>query len=362
MLVQCPNCKTTYKVSDDVVKGSSAAFRCSRCKHTFELDAGAHDQASENDSEAGATEAPPATASEPEPSAEPLEEREPKFTFAPLKKNIAVPEQPELPDIVPNNVPASAAPAANDSWSMAPLIEKPEEPFTMAAIPAQPQEKTFEAARENPPPVAEKTAPDADPDLFDNVLAIEPYRDQQASTMPFLSLFALLVIGFSLAAAYYQAHPAASEDFVGKIPLVGRSVVKNNHLKNGVLLKSMEGAYQTIQGGEGASASREVFVVTGTVVNQNPVVIRKVRLGGRLFNTEGKEIEQQTMWIGNAISPKIVRGLTAQDITGLQKLEPLRNFEIPPGDSVPFTLVFLKPNRAAHNFTCEVSAAEGTES
>src|SRR6185295_7724160 len=39
MLIQCPKCQTTYKVSDEVVKGTTPAFRCSRCKHTFELEA-----------------------------------------------------------------------------------------------------------------------------------------------------------------------------------------------------------------------------------------------------------------------------------------------------------------------------------
>ena len=38
MLVQCPKCKTKYKVSDEVVKDATPAFRCSRCKHTFELE------------------------------------------------------------------------------------------------------------------------------------------------------------------------------------------------------------------------------------------------------------------------------------------------------------------------------------
>ena len=38
MLVQCPSCRTTYKVADEVVKGAAPAFRCSRCKHTFELE------------------------------------------------------------------------------------------------------------------------------------------------------------------------------------------------------------------------------------------------------------------------------------------------------------------------------------
>lgn len=359
MLVQCPNCKTTYKVSDDAVKGSSPAFRCSRCKHTFELNADEHDSA-----DAGATEQSKPPIAPQDENAELPDDRQPRFTFAPLKKETPMPQQPELPDI--DIAPAAAAksmpPASDDSWSIAAAAEKPEEPFTMADIATAAPDIAFDKAIESPAPSAEDAASEPDQDLFNNVLAIEPYHDQQASTTPFLSLFALLVIGFSLTAAYYQANPTASEDFFGKIPLVGRSVVKNNHLKNGVLLKSLEGTYQTIQGGEGASTTREVFVVTGTVVNQNPVVIRKVRLGGKIFSAEGKEVEQQTMWIGNAISPKIVRGLTAQDITGLQKLEPLRNFEIPPGDSVPFTLVFLKPNRAAHNFTCEVTAAEGSES
>ena len=38
MLVQCPSCRTTYRVADEVVKGAAPAFRCSRCKHNFELE------------------------------------------------------------------------------------------------------------------------------------------------------------------------------------------------------------------------------------------------------------------------------------------------------------------------------------
>ena len=38
MIVRCPSCKTTYKVADDLVKETKPAFRCSRCKHIFELE------------------------------------------------------------------------------------------------------------------------------------------------------------------------------------------------------------------------------------------------------------------------------------------------------------------------------------
>ncbi|HEX7226456.1 MAG TPA: zinc-ribbon domain-containing protein, partial [Candidatus Binatia bacterium] len=36
MLVKCPSCATTYKVADEILTGTTPAFRCSRCQHTFE--------------------------------------------------------------------------------------------------------------------------------------------------------------------------------------------------------------------------------------------------------------------------------------------------------------------------------------
>jgi hypothetical protein len=158
---------------------------------------------------------------------------------------------------------------------------------------------------------------------------------------------------FGFATAFHLAHPNVSEGIVRSIPLVGPSVLKNNHLKSGVALQSLHAGHQTIQG------NREVLVITGVAQNQNPVVIREVRVAGQLYNLEGKEIEQQIIWIGNAISPRIIRGMTVQDIADLQRLKPLKTFEIPPGDSIPFTIVFLKSTKEIKDFSCEVLTAEG---
>lgn len=352
MLVQCPNCKTTYKVSDELVTGSSPAFRCSRCQHTFELETAESAQST-------ALQTPVIGPKAVKPKAEDAA-NEPEMPLAfPAHQETAgsIPQQPELPDLdVKPNPRAAPHDSTDDSWSISAGPPQQEEPFTISetdpageelGLPAQSDREAL-LFQESTSPAAQ-----APHEPMDNVLAIEPYRDQQISTLPFLTLFGLLVILFSFAAAYYKAHPIASEGIVGNIPLIGTSMLKNNHLKDGVLLKSLQGSYQAIQG------NREVFIVSGTAVNQNPVVIRKVRLAGQIYNGEGKEIEQQTMWVGNALSPKIVRGMTTQDVADLQKLEPLRNFEIPPGDSVPFTLVFLKPNKAAKDFACQVAAAEG---
>ncbi len=342
MLVQCPRCKTKYKVSDDVVKGATPAFRCSRCKHTFELET---------------PELPVPIAQEASSPATDTEERELSFTFPPQEKE-KFPEQDEskfADSVAVNNQHPPDSGKFPDRWSINDSAAKDEEPFTISGLEKTAQEEKIAAASERPPaeqPAYEVTPP-PDREAAANVYAIAPYRDQRASIVPFLALFGLSIIFFSFATAYHQVHPQSSEGIVGKIPLVGSSVLKNNHLKNGVLLQSLQANYQMIQG------NREVFIVTGTALNQNPIVIREVRVAGQLYNQEGKEIEQQTIWIGNAISPKIVRGMTAQDISDLQRLKPLKTFEIPPGDSVSFTIVFLKATKAAKDFRCEILSAEG---
>jgi hypothetical protein len=88
-------------------------------------------------------------------------------------------------------------------------------------------------------------------------------------------------------------------------------------------------------------------------------VVREIQLSGITYSAEGKELERQTIWAGNTISPKIIRGMTVEDIPHLQDLKPLKTFELPPGDSIPFTIVFLKSAKNAKSFSYEVLAAEG---
>ena len=346
MLVQCPSCRTTYRVANEVVKGAAPAFRCSRCKHNFELEA---------------AETAPATPEKPVPSeaavAPDPQDRELSFSFAPPPTGET--DEPAAPAAESANPPAAkpASPAPN-RWSLNPQPSNtlPETPFTMLATTAnREQEKIVDT----PHNFEENERVFAAPQLKEeqdnpaNILAMSSYVDQRASIRPYLSLFGLLLIGFSLLAAMTHAKPAAMENLVEKIPFVGATVLKNNHLKDGVLLQSLRTGYQSIQG------NREVLVLTGIAFNQNPVVIREVKVTGKVFNLEGKEIEKQTIWIGNTISPKIIRGMTAEDIPHLQDLKPLKSFELPPGDSIAFTMVFLKPAKQVKDFSLEVVLADG---
>jgi predicted Zn finger-like uncharacterized protein len=328
MLVQCPKCKTTYKVSDDLVKGATPSFRCSRCKHTFEL--AAESQSTAAGSGAGARESrenpelaftfESAAGSEPSPSRKGAQEETESLndpTPSPQAKREGEPLETRGKDAGETITSVAAATAyAKDS-----SVEQP------LPLPS--------AARE-----------------INDVVGAEPARDQPASIALLLTLFVLLIALFSFVAAYQKTHPGAAEEWMRAIPFLGHSVVRNDQVKNGVLLKSVETKYQSLQG------SREVVVLTGVAVNQNPVMIRNVQLAGQLYDHNGNEIERQTMWIGNAISAQIIRGMTAQDIADLQRLKPLKTFEIPSGDSVPFAIVFLRTGKHIKDARCEVLSAE----
>ena len=255
MLVQCPNCKITYKVSDDVVKGASPAFRCSRCKHTFELQA--------------ADTSPPAT-EEPavdRPSiANDFEDREPKFSFPSPADTDKLPEQPELPELDTKPQTLAASHNHDEAWPK-PVQSRREEPSVSAPHPLQDTGPSTHPVARQRSPRGYRFSPKARDELLDNVLEIEPYRDEQASTVP-SDLVRLLVVLFPCRSLL----PSPSERF-GRHGLADPadrpSVLKNNHLHN-VSCSILAGKLQMIQG------NREVFIVSGTAVNRNPVVIRKV--------------------------------------------------------------------------------------
>jgi predicted Zn finger-like uncharacterized protein len=344
MLIQCPNCRTTYRLSDEVMTSATPAFRCSRCKHTFELGSG--------------DAPPPQITSQDDPRSPSADvDAELKLPFATKKNAENLNDDRNNLDAARDRVweSADANRASDDRWAISDSSGADDPVFVIPE--PSPRDKKKELA--DPPgdfppedPVFRKVEFDGE-ESSNNILAISPYLDQRASILPYITLIGLLVIGFSLFTVISYANPQTTEKLLKNIPLIGASVLKNNHLKERILIKSLGTSYQSIQG------NREVFTISGVALNQNPVVVREIQLIGKIYNQDGKELERQTIWVGNTISPKIIRGMTLEDIPQLQELKPLKSFEIPPGDSIPFTIVFLKSAKGAKEFTCEVAVAEG---
>lgn len=324
MLVQCPKCLTSYRVDDDRVSTPKPIFRCTRCHHIFELGLNPEGRESQE------TVPPPASA----PEADEEESRELSFSFPPHEKTeekegaaneaVFTISQEKQPFTIPEEHQAPGP------WTLPVPYPEFQEDLPGPLIPEE--EVVSEQATETTPPLQEKSA----------------------STLPYLSLFGLLVIVYSLLTITHQSYPQTIESAVKAIPWLSSSVFRNKHLRRGIELHSLRPSFQTIVG------NREVFVISGVAVNGNPVSVRELQVEASIYNREGKEIERQTISIGNPISSRIIRDLTAQEITILQKLSPQKRFEILPADSRGFAIVFLKSTKEIKEFSCRVSSAEGS--
>ena len=340
MHIQCPKCKVTYNVSDNLINSAAPTFRCSRCKHTFVLEI--------------KPEAKPAKRPLPSPakrSSEPEENRELSFSFT-----------------HPPSEPA-AEPAATENSTTRPLetleanLESEKAQNGVAdgketgwSLPL-PQPNETQSARAP----ADKTAPPSvapsEPEFEKNWWAPPKQVDEkqapiQFSTAPFLGLFLGLLVFYALLVLNYTSRPAELENFLRWIPGMEWAVFRNNHLKERIDVQSVIQKVQFIRG------NREVFTISGSVINRNAVGVREVRLEGYLFNADGKEIARQQIAVGNPISTNLIGAVEARDISILQEIGPQKRFSILPDESAPFVIVFLKPAKEIKSFAYRVLSAE----
>lgn len=314
MLIQCPSCLTHYRVADNAILSPNPVFRCTRCKHVFSLGATAESQPSEE------TIPPPRPSRQPE---EKEEEQELSFTFP-------AQDDPGISGTAGEEIALTSAVEEEPTFTFGkeesemPVEEEPAESFSLGV-----EEEA------SPPPLSP--------------------QEETLSTKPYLSLFGLLVLVFFLATVFHASHARRVEAIIRKVPWIGSAVFRNSHLTRGIALESLRPGFYRIVG------NREVFVLSGVAVNQNPMGVREVRVEGYIYDREGKEIEKQTISIGNPISARLIRDLTAQEVSILQKLNPQKGFEISPEQSREFAIVFLKPSgKEISGFACRVSSARET--
>jgi predicted Zn finger-like uncharacterized protein len=342
MLVQCPNCHTTYRVSENLVSKPKPTFRCSRCKNVFVLG-----------SRAGAGEPPAASPRLRE------ESRELSLSFPPLDTNEraheAAAESPDLsapangPTAAPKKTAAAITVQKRDQdWVITPRAAV-EEAFTLKdeksfAEIHDPIVQSFDFASERPAVTKHAEAPREG--------SAESSPSRSLSLTPYLLLCCALLLLFSALTLVYKARPGPIENSLKATPWIGSSILKNDYLRQGIVLQAGRPRFQRILG------NREVFMLSGVALNRNRVKVREVKIEGYVFGSDGKTIERQTITVGNAISSKIVRDLTSQEIATLQRQSPIRRFEILPDESAPFSIVFLKSSAQIKSFGYRVISAD----
>ncbi len=337
MIVQCPYCATRYELDAARIAGPNPMLKCSRCRHIFP--------------------APSDTKRAPAPAAAPTRAR----AHPPAEENLQLPfDEPhwkEPPDAPPPT--DLTVPEADDRFTLG--TEEPPDELVMPEMQPEP-DVTPSTARAGIADEDEQEAMAIDLQRDGEELepAERPVRSRRERTpreaepthiVPVFVFLTLVVAGYGVLTSALFTNPALSDKLVGRLPLIG-TLGDERLLVRKVALSDVAGSYQRIKDG------KEVFVITGKALNTAAVALQGVQIAGKLYDNAGGPLDQKVISCGNVISTKVLKDLTPQEVSILQKLSPPKKFVIESGESSTFVIVFMDPPRQAVEFTTQVVAAQ----
>ena len=362
MIVECPRCRARYRVESGLLD-QDQTFKCSRCGHIFAYQA---ELGGKEASAADPNPAEPGASAEPEPAPPP----EPRATEPELEpdelRSLSPPASPPPPPEPPK--PDLRKPTLHrDADSLSFEFKRSESAQSAAPPPpsVEPEDDdlddfSFEdepVAKPEPPPTR-RPAPIGDEPRF--VRGEDDVREEQPpggrGGRPYLGFLVALVVVYALFALNLLNHPAQAEKLLASVPMIGDVLAEDHLLQVRVQLQDVEGAFQQIKD------DRVVFIVSGRAVNTSAEPLKGVQIESSLYDATGTPVETKSIYTGNAMSLKIVKDLSSKEISLLQRLEPPKRFEIRPGESAGFSVVFLSPPKAAKEFTARVVAAQSSTS
>ena len=383
MIIRCPSCSTTYKVSGNVFDAPRPTFRCTRCKHIFTFqvrlqldddDPSAAAATTNQMPEAGAAGDGPVAGGGPDIDEEPYAEglvdthdSQASRVEAAGSHTGAAQGTLELPgtqaETEPANQDSGEAQAAGDDFDEIRFDDPDFDPAVEVDRPDVRPPVSFEqtaAGEDDDIPIRNARKPDFE---IDDDFLIPPRREAEppppppranarGSIVPLVSLVALAVFAFVLVWLIYQVNPRPLDALLRRIPWYGSTVFENRHFKSTLVFESL------VSGAQPVLNQTEVFIVSGKLVNRNDRSVHKVRIETQLFDAEGKQIGREITFVGNGISAKTIQDMPFREISMLQSLKPLSAYRIPAAQSANFTVVFPKPDTAVESFSCRVISVD----
>jgi hypothetical protein len=133
----------------------------------------------------------------------------------------------------------------------------------------------------------------------------------------------------------------------------GFSLLPLNKLDSGkIQISDLNGYFQ-----DRARKESPVFVIEGNVTNGYKSPCHSIQVKGILFDERGNPAAEKTVYCGNVLPVKQIKSSSRKKIEqSLQNTygSTLSNFNIEPGKSVPFMLIFFDPPGKLSEFSLEV--------
>jgi predicted Zn finger-like uncharacterized protein len=365
VIVECPRCRARYRVESGLLE-EDQTFKCSRCSHIFAYEA----ESSLATQAVRAPESRPPQVDVPERA---REEARPTAQVPPPP----TPSRNDPPIVVRREdvpPPSASSPGPDESLSFS-FSGHDEDSEDAEHEPETPSVPAFVAQRSTATESHEFAFGEDDEDDRFALRNDENKRSsvgaqprfmrgedelriqEEESTNPtraYVAFLAVLVLAYAVLALDLLNHPARTEKLLASVPLVGDTIAQDQLLQIKVHLEDVEGAYQQIKD------DRAVFIISGRAVNSSNEPLKGVQIESALYDPSGKQVEAKNIYCGNAMSLKIVKDLSSKEISLLQRLEPPKRFEIRPGESAGWSVVFLAPPTGIKEFTARVVSAQAS--
>jgi hypothetical protein len=180
----------------------------------------------------------------------------------------------------------------------------------------------------------------------------KPQVIEIASLRPVLILLGGILFGYALLAGYCLWHVGDTGVSLGRLPLLGSLFTDERFSARHIALVELKGDFWTTKD------SRRVFAISGKAVNNALLPSRNIQVEGAVYDANGKVVGQRVIFCGTETAATALASLTVREIGILQNLVPPKQFNVPPGQSVNFLIVFTSPPPKVAEFSSRVIAAQ----
>ncbi|MDT8419082.1 MAG: DUF3426 domain-containing protein [Desulfuromonadales bacterium] len=200
------------------------------------------------------------------------------------------------------------------------------------------------------PPVQPYPPLEDDDHPHQDVVETAPVAKKRSPFSTLIIFLLLLIIGIVIAGGvlYWQSGPQALEDIYRQ--LTGQQAA--TQVEGQILIKNLQGSFVTNK------VAGELLVIQGNAVNDYKESRAAIQVKGVLFDSQGKQLRQKTIFCGNPITTEDLRSLPydkLEEIMGNQFGESLVNLNVTPGQVIPFTIVFRDIPDNLSEFVVEVA-------
>ena len=350
MIIECPGCQETYEVDMPSVAPDGIEIHCKHCNRRFLI----------RPHGAPAMATPPA-AKDPTPPSPPAPERDPFHVPSPpspsgtaIEPSIFL-QRDEMPYAVvqayeqlDGSEALTSFPKTDESW-------RPEE-----GLGGSENEEDEILLDSDETGVAEGLGGLADDDYFSTPyplgknLVVGRKKRSRHRLRVWLGggLMVLAIVALALLAR--QCSWKASWERVRKLGEGALSLIPFNRLESGkIQISDLNGYFQDRAGNQ-----PPVFVIEGKVTNHYKSPCHSIQVKGTLFDERGNRALERVAYCGNVLKTEQIRSYSQKQIEQILQNaygETLSNFNIEPGRSVPFMLVFFDPPGKLSEFSLEVS-------